>query len=53
MRTPPTPGTAVKDPLRSMASRMYWRFSAARSWSAEGALSGLSGNFFTLPMEGL
>src|SRR5262252_5654096 len=31
MRTPPQPGTAVNDPARSIVSRMYFRFSNARS----------------------
>src|SRR5438093_2471567 len=31
MRMPPQPGTAVKEPARSIVSRMYLRFSMARS----------------------
>src|SRR5207247_3547433 len=31
IRMPPQPGTAVKEPARSIVSRMYLRFSTARS----------------------
>ena len=34
---PPIPGTAVKDPARSMVSRMYRRLSMACAWSAIGS----------------
>jgi hypothetical protein len=38
---PPTPGTAVKDPARSMVSRMYRKLSMACVWMATGSGRGL------------
>src|SRR5438477_3755630 len=36
--TMPQPGTAVNEPARSIAERMNWRLSSARSWSGRGAV---------------
>src|SRR6266508_4429629 len=40
--TMPHPGTAVNEPARSMAERMNWRLSSARSCRGRGAVMTLS-----------